>query len=235
MTLISGTDRRLTPDAVQAVTFPAARLGRRGLDEEHVRAFCGQVERELVRQLNERTSLSEEVQRLRRRVLGIPGPEAVPAYRQEDAHIQAVQILSRAQQTADQYVFDAEEYSRQLEQDARRRRDEILEEARSHAAMLAEAHSTASEAAQAAMSAPAPQSGADRRESEAELAYLRTFSDVCRTHLRAYLDALLRNVEEWERAEKSSLATARAQMPSLPDQPGTPESPEAGSGSCPTG
>ena len=64
MPVITGTDR-LTPDAVQAVTFPSARLGRRGLDEDHVRAFCGQVERELVRLFNERTSLTDEVQRLR--------------------------------------------------------------------------------------------------------------------------------------------------------------------------
>jgi DivIVA domain-containing protein len=216
MTLTSGTDRRLTPDAVQAVTFPATRFGRRGFDEEHVRAFCGQVERELVRLLNERTSLNEEVQRLRRRVLGISS-DGVPGYRQEDAHIQAVQILSRAQQTADQYVFDAEEYSRQLAQDARRRRDEILAEARSHAArLLAEAHGRASEAAQRTMAAPVPEfSDGDRREAEAELAYLRTFSDVYRTHLRAYLDALLRNVEDWERAEKSALTKAKAELPGL--------------------
>lgn len=214
MTVSAGTDQRLTPDAVQAVSFPSARLGRRGYDEEHVRAFCGQVERELVRLLNERTALGEEVQRLRRRVLGGAGNEA-PG-RKEDAHIQAVRILSKAQQTADHYVADAQEYSRQLAQDARRRRDEILAEAKSNAALvLQEAHSQASSAAAAALAAaPVPQSAErDRRELEAELAYLRTFSDVYRTHLRAYLDALIRNVEEWERTEKSSLAAARAELP----------------------
>src|SRR5450755_1421858 len=116
MTLTYDADHRLTPDAVQEVSFPSARLGRRGFDEEHVRAFCGQVETELVMLLNERTALSEEVQRLRRRVLGIPGSEPGPGYRQEDAHIQAVQILSKAQQTADQYLFDAKQYSRRLAQ-----------------------------------------------------------------------------------------------------------------------
>ena len=54
----------------------------------------------------------------------------------------------------------------------------------------------------------APASGAamsagERRDLEAELAYLRTFSEVCRTRLRAYLDSLARSIEEWERAEKS--------------------------------
>jgi DivIVA domain-containing protein len=223
MPVISGIDNRLTPDAVQAVTFPSARLGRRGLDEEHVRAFCGQVERELVRLFNERTSLTDEVQRLRRRVLGLSGDDAESGYRKDDAHVQAVRILSKAQQTADRYVADAQEYSRQLAQDARRRRDEILAEAKSHAALMVdEAHGEASRAAEVALAAPVSAPGADRRELEAELAYLRTFSDVYRTHLRAYLDALLRNVEDWERTEKSSLAAARASLPPLPHYPQPP-------------
>jgi DivIVA domain-containing protein len=213
MAVNSGTDQRLTPHAVQAITFPTTRLGRRGLDEEHVRAFCGQVEAELVRLLNERGSLEEEVARLRRRLLGQAGDATAP-YRRDDAHIQAVGILSKAQQTADRYVADAQEYSRQLAQDARRRRDEILAEARTSAAMvIEEAHGQASQAAEEALAAPVSQAGPDRRDLEAELAYLRTFSEVYRTHLHAYLDALLRNVEEWERAEKTSLAAARADLP----------------------
>jgi DivIVA domain-containing protein len=224
MPVTSRTDNRLTPDAVQSVTFPSARLGRRGLDEEHVWAFCGQVERELVRLFNERTTLTDEVQRLRRRVLGLTGDDAGSGYRPDDAHVQAVRILSKAQQTADRYVADAQEYSRQLTQDARRRRDEILSEARSHAAaMLDEAHGEASRAAEAALAAPLASSelepGADRSELQAELVYLRTFSDVYRSHLHAYLDALLRNVEEWERAEKISLDAARASLPGPPHHP----------------
>jgi DivIVA domain-containing protein len=231
MPVISRTDNRLTPDAVQAVSFPSARLGRRGLDEEHVRAFCGQVERELVRLFNERTALADEVQRLRRRVLGLSGDDARQGYRQDDAHVQAVRILSKAQQTADCYVADAQEYSRQLAQDARRHRDEILAEAKTHAAMmLEEAHAEASRAAEVALSAPVPQADADRRELEAELAYLRTFSDVYRTHLHAYLGALLRNVEEWERAEKTSLGTARPDLPRLPRYPQAAPHPKAAPG-----
>jgi DivIVA domain-containing protein len=221
--LITGTDHRLTPDAVQAVIFPSTRLGRRGLDEEHVRAFCGQVERELVRLLHERTSLTDEVQRLRRRVLGLSGDESGSGYRPDNAHVQAVRILSNAQQTADRYVAEAQEYSRQLAEDARRRRDEILAEAKSHAAlMLEEAHSEASRAAEAALAAPVTHASADRREVEAELAYLRTFSNVYRKHLHAYLDALLRNVDEWERAEKSSLASVVVELPRLPQYPRAP-------------
>lgn len=209
MTVTYRSDERLTPDLVQSMAFPAARLGRRGYDEEHVRAFLSQVERELVTLLNERASLWEEVGRLRQRVLGEGGP------RPEDAHIQAVNVLSNAQQTADRYVADAQEYSRQLAEDARRRRDEVIAEARAHAdRVLEEAHAQASNAAVAVMNGP--DGTGERRSMEAEVAYLRTFSDVYRTHLRAYLEALLRNVEEWERAERSSLDTARAQLPVPP-------------------
>lgn len=218
MTVTYRTDERLTPDLIRSVTFPAARLGRRGYDEDHVRAFCAQVERELVTLLNEKASLWEEVDRLRQRVLG--GDTDGLGYRPQDAHIQAVNVLSNAQQTADRYVADAQQYSRQLAEDARRRRDEVIAEARAHAdRLLEEAHAQASSAALAVMDRQ-DGLGPDRRDVQAELAYLRTFSDVYRTHLRAYLEALLRNVEEWERAEKSSLHAARADLPVPP--PGLP-------------
>ncbi|HMH94548.1 MAG TPA: DivIVA domain-containing protein, partial [Streptosporangiaceae bacterium] len=115
---MSRTEQRLTPDVVQAVSFRSAHLGRRGFDEEHVRTFCHQVQDELVRLLNERTALQEEVNRLRRHILGHPGEDDGFGYSRADAHLQAVSILYRAQQTADHYVAEAQEYSRHLAQDA---------------------------------------------------------------------------------------------------------------------
>jgi DivIVA domain-containing protein len=120
---------RLTPDAVRAASFRSARLGRRGLDPDDVREFCGRVEDELVMLVRERTALQEEVSRLRHRVLGASDDAGSVTFRDEDAHARAVRILSRAQQTAQRYVADAEEYSRRLAQDARQRREEILAEA----------------------------------------------------------------------------------------------------------
>jgi DivIVA domain-containing protein len=213
MTVLSRTDERLTPDRVQSISFPTSRLGRRGFDEDHVRAFCAHVEQELVTLLNEKAALWEEVDRLRRRIMG--DAEEAPGYRPEDAHVQAVRILSNAQQTADRYVADAQHYSRQLAEDARRRRDEVLAEAKAHAErVLEEAHHQASRAAAVAMSG-APPADEGRADLHGELAYLRTFSDVYRNHLRAYLEALLRNVEEWERAEKSAVAAVRADLPAV--------------------
>jgi cell division septum initiation protein DivIVA len=136
--VISPADNRLTPDAVQAAAFPQARIGRRGLDEDHVRAFCGVVERELVRLLNERASLTAEVQRLRQLGLGQSGGGPGVTRRPDDTHVRAARVLSEAQQTAQRYVADAQEYSMRLAAEAQRRRDEMLAEARSRAAVLLE-------------------------------------------------------------------------------------------------
>jgi DivIVA domain-containing protein len=134
--LISPPDNRLTPDAVHAVAFPPARIGRRGLDEDHVRAFCGLVQRELVRLLSERASLADEVQRLRRRVLGPGGRTPGHPSQPDGEHVQAVRILSEAQQIAQRYVADAQEYSKRLTAEAQRHRDEMLEEAHSRVTVM---------------------------------------------------------------------------------------------------
>jgi len=202
---------RLTPDQVRSIALPPARFGHRGYDEEHVLAFCALVERELVTLLNEKASLWEEVERLRRRIIDTGDASGV---RPEDAHVQAVRILSNAQQMADRYVADAQQYSRQITAEARRHRDEVLAEAKTHAdRVLDEAHSRASRAAEGAAAEPGPAANGEWRDRTAELAYLRTFSEVYRTHLRAYLETLLNNVEDWEQSEKSSLAAARAELP----------------------
>jgi cell division septum initiation protein DivIVA len=129
---------RLRPGDIGSMTFAAARLGRRGVDEAQVRAFCEWIERELARLLSEKAALEQEVSRLRAEA------DRVGTVHQEDGHIQAVGILSRAQQTADQYLANAQEYSREIAEDARRRRDEILAEAKACADLiLDEAHTTA--------------------------------------------------------------------------------------------
>jgi DivIVA domain-containing protein len=208
--------KRLTPDDVQSASFPLSRLGRRGYDEEHVRAFLQEVERELVTLLNEKVSLWNEVERLRRRILGgmKPGKDGGVLFGREDAHVHAVRILSNAQLTADRYVADAQAYSHRLTEEARSRRDEILTEAQRHADMvLAEAQSRAKEAALATLNAPAmpPQMEADRSALKAELAYLRTFGEVYRTHLRAYTEGMLRSIAEWERSEAGAIEQATAE------------------------
>ncbi|TDC42417.1 DivIVA domain-containing protein [Actinomadura sp. KC345] len=204
---------RLTPGELQSVVFARAALGRRGYDEEQVRNFLSYVERELVQIFNDKAALANEVDRLRSQAAkGSPGVMAP-----EDAHFQAVRILSQAQQTADLYVADAERYTRELAHEARLHREAILSDAKGRAEhLLEDAHRKAAAVADAAVrnaeqAAPPPVVRAEslpddeRRSMEREIAYLRTYSDVYRTHLRSYLEALLRNVDDWENSERASL------------------------------
>jgi DivIVA domain-containing protein len=203
----------LTPELVRSAAFPSARLGRRGLDEGEVRAFCGRVSDELTQRLNDNIMLQEEVRRLRGRLLDRNGQ---PGFCPEDSQVQAVYVLSKAQQTADRYVADAQEYSRELAEDARMHRDEILREAKVRASMiLEEAHASATQAATAVRDTREPLPAAERQELQAEIAYLRTFSDVCRTHLRAYMESLTRSIEQWERAEHENAPRGQGLRPPL--------------------
>jgi DivIVA domain-containing protein len=208
MTRVSG--KPLTPELVRSAAFPAARLGRRGLDEGEVRAFCGRVSDEVARLLSDNVMLQEEVLRLRGRLLDRAGK---PEIRPEDGHVQAVCLLAKAQRTADRCVADAQEYSRELAEDARMRRDEILREAKVRASMiLEEAQASGSQGASAVPALAESLPAAECQELQAEIAYLRTFSDVCRTHLRAYMESLTRSIEQWERAERKSASAARVSV-----------------------
>jgi cell division septum initiation protein DivIVA len=134
----------VTADVVRSAAFSTTRMGRRGLDESEVRTFCHWLSDGIGRLLNENSLLQAEVMRLRTRLLD-KGKSGV---RPEDAHVQAVNLLSRAQEMADRYVADAQVYS-----------------------------------------------------------------DVCRTHLRAYMESLTRSIEEWERAERGVTAGSRYSGP----------------------
>jgi DivIVA domain-containing protein len=214
--MIRASHEPMTPESVRSATFTSSRLGRRGLDEAEVRAFCADVSDGLGRLMNDNSMLQAEVMRLRERLLEGKGRSGVQP---EDGHVQAVYVLSKAQQTADRYVADAQEYSRELAEDARMRSDEILREAKVRASMiLEEAHTSASRAAEAARTLnPVP--AAEQQELQAEIAYLRTFSDVCRTHLRAYLESLTQSIEAWEQAERSGARAARAAKESAAQSP----------------
>jgi cell division septum initiation protein DivIVA len=198
---------RMSPDQLQTATFPLTRWGHHGYEEEPVRAFLAEVHSEMVRLINERASLWQEVQRLRRRILGTSNGNDGVLFGKDDAHIHAVRILSSAQRTADRYVADAQAYSGRLTEEARVRRDEIMGQAQQHADMLLEeARTRARAAAVAAMDHDGlpPQTDQERRAVHAELAYLRTFSEVYRQHLKIYTEDVLRTIEDWESKERAA-------------------------------
>lgn len=220
---------RMTPEELQTVTFPLSRMGRRGYEEEAVREFLRAVHTEFVHLVNERTSMWQELQRLRRRIIdgNGDGADSAALFGGQDAHVHAVRILSAAQLTADRYVSDAQSYSSRLTEEAKLRRDEIMASAQQHSDMiLAEAHAKAREAAVSALNEvePSPQSEQARRAAQAELAYLRTYCDVYRAHLRAYTEGVMRGIEDWERNEAASLqkaskATQIARPPAIDGNP----------------
>ncbi|HUB39896.1 MAG TPA: hypothetical protein VMA72_13670 [Streptosporangiaceae bacterium] len=202
---------RLNPDLLQTVAFPLTRWGRHGYEEEPVRAFLTEVHAEMIRLINERASLWQEVQRLRRRILSAGSGDDGVLFGKDDAHIHAVRILSSAQRTADRYVADAQAYSGRLTEEARVRRDEIMSQAQQHADMLLEeARTRARAAAVAAMDHDGlpPQTDQERRAVLAELAYLRTFSEVYRQHLKIYTEDVLRTIEDWEGKERAVASDA---------------------------
>jgi len=139
---------------------------------------------------------------------------------------QAVRILSSAQQTADAYVAEAEEFSRQMTSEARTVYEEEVRQARENAGAIIQA---AQEAA-ARMTGPAP-AGADTpgrsvEELEEQVAYLKAFGSAVRSQLRAYLEALITDVEtEWGHADPGA----------LPQGPPRPPAQRAGRGTGPGG
>ena len=204
--------QRLTLEELQTARFP---LGRRGYDEESVNSFLRLVQAEFVRLLNERASLWEEVQRLRRRILAGEAAEAdgdpkAVLLREADGPIPAVRIPSAPPATAHLYVADAQGYSGRTPEEAGQRRDHVMLDAEQHPdTILEQAQAMAREAAVSALNLPAPpQTDRERRAAQAELAYLRTYSDFYRAHLRAYTESMLRGIEEWERKEAASFQEA---------------------------
>lgn len=224
---------RLTPSDVHNVLFSRAGLGRRGYDEGEVDFFLERVQNELVRLIGEKSDLREDVERLRAARANGEG-QATAGPRRDEASAQAVRILSAAQQTADQYVAEAEHYSRRMSIEAREHCDQMIEEARGKSRELLDAaEKAAAEAAErcapaddetAASTAEPLETAQARQELEEQVAYLRTFSEVCRVQLRAYLEALLRDIEdEWGRAAPEVLAIlprSRAEIAAADPTPG---------------
>jgi cell division septum initiation protein DivIVA len=141
---------------------------------------------------------------------------------------QAVRILSVAQQTADNYVAEAEEFSRQVTGEARSEYEELVRRARENAgAILQAAQEAAANIDGAAMDAP---DGGQRNvaELQEQVAYLKAFGQACRVQLRSYLEALLSDVEnEWGHADPAAVPLAAPRPPAPRSVNGTPGPPAA--------
>lgn len=190
-------ERRLSPADLHHVRFTRASMLKPGYVDAEVDRVLSRVAEEMGRLIEEKAELRDQVHALQAQVEGhvaqVPPSE------------QAVRILSSAQLTADNYVAEAEEFSRQVTAEARTQYEEVTREARETAGAIIQA---AQEAAAKMGPAPAAVDGGERsvEELEEQVAYLKAFGQACRVQLRSYLEALLSDIEsEWGRADPAAL------------------------------
>ena len=202
------TERGLSPADLHNVRFTRASMMRPGYVDSEVDRVLARVAEELGRLYAEKAALRDQVRALQAQVEGIVVPEAPSD--------QAVRILSSAQQTADAYVAEAEEFSRQITHDARVEYEQLTREARETAgAIIQAAHQAAATIGPAA--AAGPDDGSRTvEELQEQITYLRTFGQSVRVQLRSYLEALITDVEaEWGRADPAALP-AEVTRPPVP-------------------
>src|SRR5918997_3298172 len=145
--------RRLTPADVREVRFARSTILHPGYSDTEVDRFLDRVGEELSRLHAEKAELRDRVQALQAQV-GDERPREEPT-----AH--AVSLLAVAQQTADQYVAEAESFSRVMVSEAQQQYEEQLSDAREKVgAMIQAAH----EAAARIAAQGAPASGDSRGE-----------------------------------------------------------------------
>ena len=191
------SDRGITPADLQNLRFTRASMMRPGYVDSEVDRVTHRVAEELARHLAEKAELRDRLRALQSQVEGAT-QHAPPSE-------QAVRILSTAQQTADNYVAEAEEFSRQMTSEARATYEEEIRQARENAGAIIQAAQEA--AAKLSGGAAGADTGArSMEEVQEQVAYLKAFSQACRVQLRAYLEALLADVEnEWGRADPAAL------------------------------
>jgi DivIVA domain-containing protein len=211
----ASSERSMTPFDLQNVRFTRAPMLHPGYVDTEVDRVMNRVAEELGRLYAEKAALRDQVRSLQAQVDGVVVPEPPSE--------QAVRILSVAQQTADNYVAEAEEFSRQVTGEARSEYEELVRRARENAGAILQA---AQEAAVniSGPAADAPE-GSQRTvaELEEQVAYLKAFGQACRVQLKAYLEALLSDVEnEWGHADPAALPSGAARPPAPRSERGAP-------------
>ena len=206
--------QRLSPGSVRRFEFGRSPIGRRGYNEADVEHFRVRVVHEVVQSTAERAALRQELQRQREEVqrlrdyfrrnrvdVDAVGGQAAPAAQQQPATqvnvniatVQAVNVMSQAQQAADQHIAQAEDYARRLVANARLQYEEILHRAHDQAqAAAAEAGRVAEEQQQHAPH----EDPTEMQYLQSRLAYMRTFAQVTQVQLRSILDALRTELDQ---------------------------------------
>lgn len=186
--------QRLTPDRVRSTRFTRTPLGRRGLAEDEVRAFLQRIADDIAARDAAEASLRAKVSHYKNTLVQwqrehsearadeLGGPALTP-----NPTVEAVNILSRAQQEADAYVAQTQEYCRRLAADARDHAQKVLDDATATADAAAEQAVVDLRAANGAHHSP------ELEDLERRVAWARTFLaslESVETQLRTAREAL---------------------------------------------
>jgi DivIVA domain-containing protein len=227
-----GSSGRLSPADVQTVTFSRSTMLHPGYADAEVDRFLDRVGAELARLQAENAELQDQLAGLQEQLAELESRPAPP-----DPGELAVGILSAAQQTADQYVAEAEAFSRVMTSEAREQYEEQLRQAREKAGAIIQAAQEAGQGAVVAAAATRPADAASHPDAEAlqrQVVYLQAFGQACRVQLRSYLEALLSDVEtEWGRAAPDALPQQPLRPPAPPARAAVEAAPAESNGSAP--
>jgi len=182
--------RRMTAEDVRSFGFGETRGFTRGYEESDVDTFVAKVADEIDVRDREIEANHQEIEHLTRRIMAGSA----------DRVTQSVNILSRAQKTADEAVARADEHSARVMTEARAFYDDARRQA---AKIVDEAARQAEEVAELA--------AADHGEIARQTAYLQTMREVARTQIEAFLMGLYDRVaQEYGQAHPAAAAEATA-------------------------
>lgn len=187
--------QRLTPDRVRSMQFSRTPIGRRGLAEDEVTAFLQRVADEIATRDASETSLRAKVTHYKNTLVQWQREQSESRVEEANgrgpdsaaATVEAVNILSRAQQEADAYVAQTQEYCRRLAADAHDHAQHVLDEA------TAQADAAADQAVVELRAREGGDHSPELEDLERRLAWARTFLaslETVETQLRTAREAL---------------------------------------------
>ncbi|HEX6568017.1 MAG TPA: DivIVA domain-containing protein [Acidimicrobiales bacterium] len=184
--------QRLTPDRVRSMRFARVAIGRRGLSEEEVTQFLQRVADEIAARDASEASLRAKASHYKNTLVQwqreqseLRGDDDVTEPGPPRPTVEAINVLSRAQQEADAYIAQTQEYCKRLAMDAQQHARDILSDAQARAEAAAE------DAVRNYRAIAGDSATAELEDLERRLAWARTFV----TSLEA-VEAQLRTARE---------------------------------------
>lgn len=189
-----------TPERVRKTEFSRAPLARRGYNEDEVELFRTRVADAIAHADAEKGKLRAEIERMRDyfRQHGVMVDSSDEGASNRSADVASINAMSRAQQSADAQIAQAEDYARRIVTQARQQYEEILQQGQEQAAEAAEQARRAQEASRDSQGRGSDADGHEREQLERHIAYLRTFAEVTQVQLKSVLEGLTREVDKLE-------------------------------------